>query len=349
MTRFWKAMGLVALVALSEVRPAASDTMEVAADTFIDLMRSGVNYGGQPTLRVRNRSGVSERQAFVRFDLSVFPLGTQAAQATVKVWASRIRNDGLVDVYFVEGEWSESTLTARNAPPLGALVATVPVTAANAGTGYGTFDVTDAVNEWLVDGRPNYGLAIVPSSSDPVDVVLNSKETTDSRWMELEIVPIGPEGPQGERGPAGPMGPIGPQGPQGIQGPQGPAGPPGPPGEPPPAPFSTIVVSLLNDDAKDWIDTFSVESPTGHVDPIVCPMVFNNQTTRCGTMPAIGQIRVKAIANCGILDQVIDGFDCEPAGSTCERRFRIFCRKDSNRALGTGPSLVLEESPALEW
>ena len=345
MTRFPKIIWVLALVVLNGARPAASDTVEVAADTFIDLQRPDVNYSRQPTLRVRNRSRVSERHTFVRFDLTVLPAGTPVAMATLKVWTSGLPDEGLVDVFFVEGDWSEKTLTARNAPPLGAVVATVPMRRVDAETGYGTFDVTDAVNEWLAEGRPNYGLAILPNGNDPIDLRMHSKETLESRWMELEVVPMGPEGPPGRTGPAGP---VGPPGPEGVQGPQGPQGPPGDCNcEPPPAPVSTITVWLHNDEARGWIDTFSVESPTGHVDPIVCPMVFNGRTDRCGTMEAIGQVRVKAIADCGILDQVLDNFECDPPGSSCTRTFRIFCRSD-NRALGTGPFLTVEESPGIE-
>ena len=165
-TRFPKIIRLLALVVLSGAKPAASDTVEVAADTYIDLQRPGVNYSRQPTLRVRNRNGVSERHTYVRFDLTVLPAGTPVAMATVKVWATGLRDEGLVDIFFVEGDWSETTLTARNAPPLGAVVATVPIRRLDAETGYGTFDVTDAVNEWLAEGRPNYGLALLPNWND---------------------------------------------------------------------------------------------------------------------------------------------------------------------------------------
>ncbi len=163
--------------------------------------------------------------ALVQFDLSPLPAGTTAAQitkATLRVYCNRADVPGAVQAQLLGAAWSESTVTYATLPPLGATVQTAQVAAAGE---FVTFDVTSAVQGWVLAPGTNFGLALVAATGTAVQ--FDSKENDQtSHAPELEIVlvdsgPVGPQGPQGAAGVTGATGPSGPAGPAGPQGPQG--------------------------------------------------------------------------------------------------------------------------------
>lgn len=63
-------------------------------------------------------------------------------KATLILYADTVLTSGIMDVYQVNGAWSEGTITYNNAPSLGTkLLSAVPVTSA----GYLSLDLTPTV------------------------------------------------------------------------------------------------------------------------------------------------------------------------------------------------------------
>jgi hypothetical protein len=168
--------------------------------------------------------------------------GSNVSKATLILYTDFVLTPGTMDVYQVNGSWSEGKITYNNAPALGTqLFSAVSINS----TGYLSLDLTSTVQAWLNGTLANNGIALVPSSGSAISVSFDSKEnllTSHTAQLSLVLVSAGPQGTQGVQGPPGPQGatgaagPAGAQGPKGDtgatgpQGPQGIAGPPGPAG-----------------------------------------------------------------------------------------------------------------------
>jgi hypothetical protein len=188
--------------------------------------------------------------AYLKFNLSdLGPVdGGNISKATLILYTDVVLGTGAMDVYEVNGSWSEGSITWNNAPALGnQILSAVPVSR----PGYLSLDLTPTVQAWLNGAIANNGIALVPSPGSKIQVSFDSKEnilTSHTAQLTPVLVSAGPQGaqgPQGTQGPAGPQGlqglagangtpgPAGPQGPIGLQGPPGspgPAGMQGPPG-----------------------------------------------------------------------------------------------------------------------
>lgn len=151
------------------------------------------NTGLQAVISVRLASHADNRRVgYVKFDLAgTAPTGTtgaQVARATLRLFVQDVKAAGSFDVVRVLAPWTEDTVSAANAPALGAAVASaVPVTTAAPRT-FITVDVTAAVRDWLDGALPNNGFALVPDAVG-TNVAFDSKEsTTTSHEAVLEIV-----------------------------------------------------------------------------------------------------------------------------------------------------------------
>src|SRR5438874_844191 len=210
----------------------------ITDDAYVSSATPTANNGTSPSLVVQNPGGFS----YIRFDLArVLPANTSpypiaasmVAKATLKVYASAVTAGGTVDIYQVAGPWCEKTggtcaagITYNTQPtqtPILVSGSTVNIPATGAGQYY-TFDVTQAVKDWINNqnnsgGYPNYGLVIKPSIGSSVSVTFESrKSTTTSHNAELHVVLSGPQGIQGPQGSQGGQGPQGPPGPQPFAG-----------------------------------------------------------------------------------------------------------------------------------
>jgi hypothetical protein len=169
---------------------------------------------------------------YIKFDLANLGqvTGNNVSKATLVLYTDSVLASGTMDVYQVNGAWSERTITWNNAPALGnQILSAVAVTK----PGYLSLDVTSTVQAWLNGTLTNYGIALVPSSGSKILVSFDSKEnilTSHTAELRPILVAVGPQGPQGLQGPQGPAGLPGAQGPQGRQGPQGLTGAVGPQG-----------------------------------------------------------------------------------------------------------------------
>src|SRR5580704_5675352 len=172
-------------------------------------------------------AGGHNQAGFVRFDLSPLPAGATVTQAFLRIFVNQVVNlsgpSGTINIFELNGAWTEGTLTTTNTPPkFPAPMFTFSVAPSNAKT-FMLIDVTQAVKDWQSGARTNYGLTLVPSNTSTLTLKLNSKRNIEtSHPMELLVTLAGTPGPTGPQGPQGMTGPQGPTGPQGLTGPTGP-------------------------------------------------------------------------------------------------------------------------------
>ncbi|HVE58344.1 MAG TPA: DNRLRE domain-containing protein [Pyrinomonadaceae bacterium] len=177
----------------------------LVADSYTSGTSVNGNFGGNPTLTVS-----ANNVAYVKFNLSAtLKAGTKSddiAKATVKFYVSKVATAGKLDIYPVLADWDEKTITANNAPAVGALLQTTAQIGKDAQGNYLLIDLTSLVKQWLGDGSPqtalpNYGFALAPHQPDAetpqlADINLDSKENSQTSHdgalsVQLENTPNG--------------------------------------------------------------------------------------------------------------------------------------------------------------
>lgn len=219
------------LLGATLIQPIHALTLNVSQDGDTNSKQPTQNYGDKKNLNIRNIE--SNRESYVRFDLTPLPKDAEITLATLRIYANDISVPGILAIHEITGDWDEHTLTATNVPLTNGVFTsvTVPKTAEN---NYILVDVTDLVKGWQ-SGLPNFGIALRPNPTGQLKLELDSKENDDtSHPMEIEVAFEGPKGVKGDKGepgvqgPKGDVGPAGPQGPAGIVGTPGTQGLPGP-------------------------------------------------------------------------------------------------------------------------
>jgi hypothetical protein len=159
------------------------------ADSFTNTADPTTNYGSATLLEVDGASLVT----YIQFPLSSIPSGASVSQATLKLYVNAVTTAGSFNVDYVNGAWTESTIDASNAPPLGGTIASnVNVTAADKNQ-YILINVTSAVQAWLSGSETNNGLALAANST--FFATFDSKENTGtSHPVELDIAYAGGDG-----------------------------------------------------------------------------------------------------------------------------------------------------------
>jgi len=180
---------LLLLIVTLGMWTSASAQITPHQDSYTNTATATTNYGTAGTLGVASSAG-SIQTTYIQFDLSSVPAGytsANIAKATLKLFVNSVATAGSFNVDYVNGAWSEKTITSSLSPALGNTIASsVPLTTANANN-YITIDVTAAVGEWLSGSEPNDGIALVANSG--LSATFDSKEnTTQSHPAELDIV-----------------------------------------------------------------------------------------------------------------------------------------------------------------
>jgi hypothetical protein len=163
---------------------AAFGQLTPSQDAYTSTATPTKNFGAATTLDVE-----SSATTYIQFNLSSIPSGYTSAditQATLKLYVNTVTTAGSFNVDYVNGAWTESTITPDNAPALGTTIAaSVPLVTADKNQ-YILINVTEAVQAWL-SGTANDGIALVGNS--PMNATFDSKEnTTTSHPAELDIV-----------------------------------------------------------------------------------------------------------------------------------------------------------------
>jgi lysophospholipase L1-like esterase len=90
-----------------------------------------------------------------------------------------VSNSGYVDVHMVQSPWTESGITAANAPTIDPVpIAAFRVLGSDLG-GFVTADVTLAAQAWAASPGTNYGLALLPSPRESISIDLHSRESSN--------------------------------------------------------------------------------------------------------------------------------------------------------------------------
>ncbi len=253
-------IALVACGALAQAPPAA--------DTFVATAQPTANFGASSMLVVGQGA-----TTYLKFSLGSLPANASVSKASLRLFVDAVAQKGSFDAFEVDSAWTETGLTAQNAPAMG-----VSATGGNPYTvgpqtnnHFILLDVTALVQKWLGGTLPNNGMALALTTAAG-SFSFDSKEShLTSHEPELLISlngtpgPQGPAGPQGLQGPAGPAGPqgaTGPMGPMGLTGPQGVQGPAGPQG---PAGVSgrQIITQSINN--------FTLAAGAEYVQIVSCP------------------------------------------------------------------------------
>src|ERR1044072_8323114 len=112
---------LLMIVCLSSISLAQSVLSEDAYTSNLPKDMD-TNFGISPNLTISASNNV-----YIKFRLSsTLPTGTLSshiAKATLKLYVSNVTTAGTVDVVELADQWSEKTITARNAPALSDLIA----------------------------------------------------------------------------------------------------------------------------------------------------------------------------------------------------------------------------------
>jgi hypothetical protein len=165
---------------------AAYGQITPSGDAYTNTATPTTNLGTKPLLDVESAS----QTTYIQFDLSSIPSGytsASIAKATLKLYVNAVTTAGSFNVDYVNGTWSEKTITADLAPALGTtIVSSVPLTSANVHD-YIIIDITPALTAWLDGTQTNDGIALVGNS--PLNASFDSKENTaNSQPAELDIV-----------------------------------------------------------------------------------------------------------------------------------------------------------------
>jgi hypothetical protein len=177
------------LLLLSLFASAAHAQVTPLGDSYINTANPTKNFGTAVLLDVDGAS----QATYIQFNLASIPATASVSQATLKLYVNAVTVAGSFNVDYVNGAWSEGTIDANNAPPLGAAIASnVSVTAADKNQ-YILVNVTSAVQAWLNGSETNNGLALVANST--FNATFDSKEsTTTSHPAELDIAFAGGDG-----------------------------------------------------------------------------------------------------------------------------------------------------------
>jgi hypothetical protein len=260
------AVGLTLFVVVLSGLAAAQDVL--TGNVFTSSNTPKTNYGTSPALVVG-----AGGNTYLQFSFANPPFGpggltgSNIAAADLVVYVDAVAAPGTMDVYAVNGPWSQGTITYNNAPTLAPgnkILSAVSVTT----TGFLSLNVTSTVQDWLNGTLPNYGVELVPTPGSGILASIDSMDnilTSHPAQLSLVLVSAGAQGAAGQAAtvtvgststlPAGslasvtntgtssaavlnfaiPQGPQGATGSTGMTGQQGPAGPQGPQGPAGPA------------------------------------------------------------------------------------------------------------------
>jgi len=180
-----RAFQFSSLAVLMMVWPWASALAQISPtqDAFTNTASPGTNYGANALLNVKSNKEIS----YIQFDLASIPSSASVAQATLKLYVNAVTTAGSFNVDYVNGSWSETTITHNLAPVLGTTIASNVSLAATGKNQFVLVDITPALQAWLNGSQANDGIALVGNGT--FNANFDSKEnTTTSHPAELDVV-----------------------------------------------------------------------------------------------------------------------------------------------------------------
>lgn len=185
----WLVLPMTLLILFMFAGTSAHAQITPLADAYTNSADPTTNYGPSALLYVNGTLSTT----YIQFNLASIPSGATVSQATLKLYVNSVPTAGSFNVDYVNGSWTESTITHNLAPALGSTIASgVPVTTADKNQ-YILINVTSAVQAWLSGSETNDGIALVANGT--FNASFDSKEnTTTSHPPELDIAYAGGDG-----------------------------------------------------------------------------------------------------------------------------------------------------------
>ena len=147
-------------------------TLAPVADSYVNQVSSGTNYGTSASLLVKGASGSTEK-TYLRFNTATVPAGSITG-ATLKVYSTTASSSGYTVKSVADTTWGETTIKYSNAPAMGSTITSVGSTTAGA---YSSATVTGAVT---TRGLISFGLTD-PSTSIPITFDARENSTAADR------------------------------------------------------------------------------------------------------------------------------------------------------------------------
>ncbi|MEO6579193.1 MAG: DNRLRE domain-containing protein, partial [Candidatus Limnocylindria bacterium] len=145
-------------------------TFAAAADSYVDASQPSRNYGTSSVLRADASPVLT---SYLKFDVQA---GVPAIRAMLRVYASASHSSGFSVRSVADNSWVETTITATNAPAVGAVVATSgPLTA-------GTWVEIDVTS--LITGTGEVTVALTTSSG--TSLKLDSRQGANAPQLIIE-------------------------------------------------------------------------------------------------------------------------------------------------------------------
>ena len=243
-TRLTVAVFILATIFLISTALVHADSVipcPVKEDTYVNHDIPDENSGARDDVFIVER----KTDGFAKFDFSSLPANLdieEIEKATLKLWVKGVQEEGYIDLYLVESDWNEGTLTAQTIPVIDWLYfESFEIKDTDVGQ-FVEVDVTKQVKNWLDGSLADYGIAIRPYYAQ---VVLASKEDASlsgstSKAMEIEVSLSGDDdectsgckGDKGDKGDPGIQGFPGSKGDKGDKGDRGATGATGAAGQP---------------------------------------------------------------------------------------------------------------------
>lgn len=218
---------ILASLACAPLAASALDATNIS-DGTASSSQPTLASGGSGSLKVAN-----SKKAFVQFQLDALPAGVTAdnvQKATLRLWVSKVGAPGTLKISGAgDGvtTLSEFSLTAATLPTAGADLASLALSAADAGQ-FVSVDVTSYLKSLSLSAN-SVPLFLIDQATpgNGAKASFDSKEsstTSHGASLQVELANNGPVGPQGAPGATGPAGATGAPGAPGLTGAPGPEG-----------------------------------------------------------------------------------------------------------------------------
>src|SRR5271165_5199206 len=93
---------------------AAKAQITPSQDAFTNTAAASTNYGANVLLNVNGAKEI----AYIEFNLASIPASASVSKATLKLYVNAVTTAGSFNVDFVNGSWTESTITNSLSPVL---------------------------------------------------------------------------------------------------------------------------------------------------------------------------------------------------------------------------------------
>jgi len=129
--------------------PTANGYTQQASPNAVDGTGGAMDFLGL-------QAGSNAREVFIQFNLADIPAGASVQKATLQLYVNQVLAPGSFDVYQLNSEWNQSTLTFSNAPILGAsATGNQPVAIPASASQFVLIDITPLVQDWVSGAIPN--------------------------------------------------------------------------------------------------------------------------------------------------------------------------------------------------